>query len=181
MIYGYARISDASQNITTQVEELQAFGCDEIIKETITGIAKEKKLDKLVANMKEGDTLVATRVDRLGRSTLQLLKLIEELGERKINLVIPSLGLDTRTPVGKAIYSVLSTFSELEKSQNEIKQRNGIESARRRGVHLGRKPAYTKAGLELAIKMYNSGEYTVKEIENSTQVSKASLYRALKK
>lgn len=181
MIYGYARISDKSQQINSQVEELQAFGCDEIVQEVITGISEEKELNNLVERLEENSTIVCTRVDRLGRNTLQLLQLLKELEDRKINLVVLNLGMDTRTPVGQAVLAILSAFSQMEREINKEKQKKGIESARKRGVHLGRKGNFTKEGLKLALEMYHSKRYTVAEIEAATQVSRASLYRALKK
>lgn len=181
MIYGYARISDKSQQIHAQVEELEAYGCDEIVQEVITGISEEKELNNLVETLQENDTIVCTRVDRLGRNTLQLLQLLKELEERKINLVVLNLGMDTRTPIGQAVLAILSAFSQMEREINKEKQKKGIESARKRGVHLGRKGKFTKEGLELALKMYHSKHYTVAEIEAATQVSRATLYRALKK
>lgn len=181
MIVGYARISDRSQNLRSQIDELKSYGCDHIISEVVSGISTEKKLNHLIKSLKKGDTLVVTRVDRLGRNTLQLLQLINELQEKEVNLVVLNLGMDTRTPIGQAVLTFLSAIAQMERDILKEKQRKGIEAAKRRGVHLGRPPKFTKEGLELAIEMYRSNKYTVAEIEAATQVSRASLYRALKK
>jgi DNA invertase Pin-like site-specific DNA recombinase len=180
MIYGYARVSDKTQKLDSQIDELKKYGCDQIVTEVISGIAEEKKLNELVQSLQKGDTLVVTRVDRLGRNTLQLLQLINELQEKEVNLVILNLGMDTRTPVGQAVLAFLAAISQMERDILREKQKKGIEAARRRGTHLGRPRKWTKEGMELAIQMYKSGIYTVAQIEAATQVSRASLYRALK-
>lgn len=181
MIYGYSRISNRSQNAISQVEELEKYGVDEIIQEVVSGILKKDKLDELVERLQPGDQLIVTRHDRLGRNTLQLLTLIETLEKKQVRLHILNIGLDTRGALAKPILAILSAFSEMERNQLKEKQRIGIASARRRGVHLGRKGKFTKDGLKLALEMYKSNQYTVAQIEAATQVSKATLYRALKK
>ena len=181
MIYGYARVSATDQNLDTQIEQLTRYKCDKIVTEKISGIAEEKKLNRLIATMKKGDTLVATRMDRLGRSAKQLIDLVEELQKKDVNLVILDLNIDTKTPTGKFFLQVMAAFSELERANLKEKQRQGIEAARRRGTHLGRPRKWTREGMELAIEMFQSGQYTVREIEAATQVSRASLYRELKR
>lgn len=177
MRYGYARISDASQNIHTQIEQLTKHGCDEIIQEQVNGKATDKKLYELIKKMERHDCLVVTRIDRLGRGALQTLKLIDDLEKKGIGIVILDVGMDTTTPVGKALVVLLSAFSEMEYENNKIKQRNGIESARKRGVHLGKKGNFNKTQLEEAIRLYQENEKSLTEIENLTSVSRATIYR----
>ena len=179
-IVGYARISDKSQNNHTQIDQLKKYGCNKIIEETITGISPVKKLNKIVEELSEGDTLVVTRADRLARRTSQILSIAESLKERNISLVVMDLGIDTRTPTGKMFLTIMSAVAEWEREEIKNKQRKGIESARARGVHLGRRGNFTKTGLEAAIEMYNNGDMTVKEITEITNVSRATLYRRLK-
>jgi len=181
MKYGYARISDKSQQICTQVEQLTRYGCDKIIEEQINGKAKDKKLYDLIDTMEENDILVVTRIDRLGRGTLQILKLIDSLEKRGIGIVILDVGMDTSTPVGKALVALLSAFSEMEYENNKIKQRNGIESARRRGVHLGKMGNFNKTQLDDAIEYYLEDKLTITEIEKKKNVSRATLYRHMAK
>jgi DNA invertase Pin-like site-specific DNA recombinase len=180
MIVGYARISDKSQKNHTQIDQLEKFGCDRIVEETITGVASDKELNKLIEELSEGDTLVVTRADRIARRTSQTLSIAERLKERDVNLVILDLGIDTRTPSGKMVLTIMGAVSEWDREQIKIKQKQGIASARQRGIHLGRKGEFTKSGLELAIEMYDQGEKTVSEICAATNVSKATLYRKLK-
>jgi DNA invertase Pin-like site-specific DNA recombinase len=182
MIYGYARVSSTDQNLGTQLEQLQKFGVDEIVKEKITGIAKEKpKLDELIDSLVVGDTLVVVRMDRLGRNTLQLLELVEELSERKVHLVVMDMNIDTRTPTGKFFLTIMAGFSELERTVIKEKQKNGIQLAKKNGKYKGRIKKYTQkhAGMNHAIQLYQGGKYTVKEICEITKVSRSAFYREL--
>jgi DNA invertase Pin-like site-specific DNA recombinase len=181
IIYGYARVSSTDQNLDTQIEQLKAYGVDRIVSEKITGVAENKLLDALLLKLEQGDTLIATRMDRLGRSTVQLLQLVEELSKRDIHLVILNLGIDTRTPTGKFFLTVMAGFSELERNMIKEKQRAGIELAKQRCKYRGRIRKYTDKhpGMNHAIELYNERNKTVKEICEITKVSRAALYRAL--
>lgn len=175
-------MSSTDQNLETQIEQLKAYGVDKIISEKITGVAENKLLDSFLSELKPEDTLVATRMDRLGRSTMQLLQLIEELSKKDIFLVILNLGIDTRTPTGKFFLTVMAAFSELERTMIKEKQRAGIELAKRKGKYKGRVKKYTgtHAGMKHAIELYKEKNKSVKEICEITKVSRAALYRALK-
>ncbi|HGP3677531.1 TPA: recombinase family protein [Bacillus pacificus] len=180
MIYGYARISSSDQQLDSQLFLLEKYGCDKIIQETITGVAEEKELNRLIDSLKEGDTLVAVRMDRLGRNTIQLLELVEELEKKDIHLVILDLNIDTRSATGKFFLTIMAAFSELERTNLKEKQRRGIAVAKSKGRHLGRPRNWSKAALEEAVKMYQNHRI-IAEIEDVTQVSKSALYRELKK
>lgn len=183
MIYGYARVSALDQSTSTQIEQLKKYGVDSIIEEKISGIAANKLLDELIQKLQEGDTLVATRMDRLGRNAAQLIPLIESLEKRNINLVILDLNVDTKTPTGKFFMQVMAAFAELERTNLKIKQRAGIDLAKKNGLHLGRPRKYTDKhiGLQHAVELYKSGDFTVNEICEICKVSRATFYRHLKK
>lgn len=177
---GYARISDRSQNIASQVDQLKNYGCDEIFQETITGISWDKKLYQLIEEMEEGSSLVVVRADRIARNTVQLIQFAEMLNEKGVNLVILDLNIDTRTPTGKMLLTIMGALSQWEREQLKEKQSNGIRSAKIRGVKFGPKPGFNKEGLEMALEMYDSGIYTVSHITKVTGVPRATLYRRLK-
>lgn len=181
MIYGYARVSTQDQNLGIQIDQLEKYGVDKIIEEKISGVAGEKELNNLLDSLQNGDTLVSTRMDRLGRNTIQLLQLVEELSERNVHLVILDLNIDTRTPTGKFFLTIMSGFSELERTIIKEKQRAGIELAKRHGKYHGRPKKYSSrhAGMNHAIELYNQRNKTVKEICEITKVSRSALYRAL--
>lgn len=180
MIYGYARVSAKDQNLDTQLEELKRADVDKIVSEKITGVAKKKeKLDELLLALKPSDTLIVTRMDRLGRNTIQLLQLVEELQECDINLVILNLGVDTRTPTGKFFLTIMAGFSELDRTMNREKQLNGVALAKKKGVYRGRKKKYNAhhSGMNHAVELRKKTNKTVKEICEITGVSEASFYR----
>ena len=183
MIYGYARVSAQDQNLDTQVEKLTKFGVDEIVKEKISGVSKQKQqLDELLSKIATGDTLVVTRMDRLGRNTVQLLQLVEQLRERNIHFVILNLGIDTRTPTGKFFLTVMAAFSELDREMIKEKQRSGIKLAKQKGKYRGRVKKYTDKhpGMNHAIELRKTTDKTVKEICTITGISQAAFYRKLK-
>lgn len=180
MIYGYARVSTKEQNLDTQIHELEKFGTDKIISEKISGVAKKKnKLEELLSSLKPSDTLVVTRMDRLGRSTIQLLQLVEELQIKEINLVILNMGIDTRTATGKFFLTIMAGFSELDRTMMKEKQKNGIALAKEKGLYKGRMKKYTAdhKGMKHAIELRRTTNKTVKEICLITGISEASFYR----
>ncbi|KZR57471.1 recombinase family protein [Bacillus subtilis] len=183
MIYGYARVSTQDQNLDTQIEQLTNFGVDEIVKEKISGVSKQKQqLDELLSKIATGDTLVVTRMDRLGRNTVQLLQLVEQLRERNTHFVILNLGIDTRTPTGKFFLTVMAAFSELDREMIKEKQRSGIKLAKQKGKYRGRVKKYTDKhpGMNHALELRQTTDKTVKEICTITGVSQAAFYRKLK-
>ncbi|WP_188208304.1 recombinase family protein [Alkalibacillus aidingensis] len=181
MIYGYSRVSDESMNDESQIEELKKYGCDEIISEKITGVSKERKLNDLIEKLEPEDTVVVLDVTRFGRSAVQSLLNSKRIEEKDANLVIIKLGVDTRTPAGKMVFAVMSAFAEFERDQTKERQRRGIENAKAQGKHLGRPREWKKPQILEAIRQYQETSKTVKEICESTGVSRASLYRELKR
>ncbi|MCM2531957.1 recombinase family protein [Neobacillus pocheonensis] len=183
MIYGYARVSTQDQNLDSQIEQLTKYGVDKILKEKISGVSKKKaQLDELLSEIASDDTLVVTRMDRLGRNTVQLLQLVEQLRERNIHFVILYLGIDTRTPTGKFFLTVMAAFSELDRVMIKEKQRSGIKLAKQKGKYRGRVKKYTHKhpGMIHAIELRKTTDKTVKEICAITGVSQAAFYRKLK-
>jgi len=177
---GYARISDRSQKIDSQIDQLQAYGCDEIIEETITGVSWEKNLHKEIEKMEPGSALIVVRADRIARNTMMLLSVAEKLEELQIDLVVLDLNIDTRTPTGKMLLTIMAAVAQWERDQLKIKQQNGIKSAKARGVTFGPEPSFAKEGLEMAMEMYASGNYTVSHITKVTKVPRSTFYRRLK-
>ncbi|MGM1371881.1 recombinase family protein [Bacillus cereus group sp. BceL291] len=182
MIYGYARVSAQDQNLDTQIEQLLKYGVDKIVKEKISGVSQEKiELDDLLSQLIKGDTLVVTRMDRLGRNTIQLLQFVEHLREKGVHFAVLNLGIDTRTPTGKFFLTVMSAFSELDREMIKEKQIAGIKLAKQKGVYRGRIKKYTEqhAGMNHAIELRQKTKKTMKEICAITGVSQAALYRKL--
>lgn len=183
MIYGYARVSAQDQNLDTQIEQLLKYGVNKIVKEKISGVSQEKiELDDLLSRLIKGDTLVVTRMNRLGRNTIQLLQFVEYLREKGVHFAVLNLGIDTRTPTGKFFLTVMSAFSELDWEMIKEKQIAGIKLAKQKGVYRGRVKKYTEqhAGMNHAIELRQQTKKTMKEICAITGVSQAALYRKLR-
>ncbi|MFC0274995.1 recombinase family protein [Metabacillus herbersteinensis] len=149
------------QKLATQLNHLKKYEVDKIISEKITGISIQKpKLDKLLEKLQDGDTLVITRMDRLGRSTMQLLTLVDELRLRNIHLVLLSPNIDTRDEIwGKLFLTIMSAVAEMERSLIKEKQRNGVAIAKSQGKYKGRVKKYHSkhSGMNHALDLYRSG------------------------
>lgn len=183
MIFGYARVSSLEQNLDSQIKQLREAHVDYIVSEKITGVDPYKEeLSKLLSKLVKEDTLIVTRMDRLGRNTKQLLELIENFEKREIHLVILNLGIDTRTSSGKFILTVMAAFAELDRTLILEKQQLGIEIAKKKGLYKGRKRKFTldHPSVSHALELYASGEKTIKNICQITHISEATFYRALK-
>lgn len=183
-VYGYARVSTKEQNLDTQIEQLKARKCDTIIEEKATGKTfKRPELEKLLSEAEEGDTIIVTRVDRLGRNTKQLLELVEDLIQRNITLYIVELGMEATHRNGKLFLTILSALAENERELLEEKRQAGIANAKNKGVKLGRR-GKEKGQVAMAVKLWQEREtnkMSIREIEEATGVSKSILYREIEK
>ncbi|BCC09474.1 MULTISPECIES: recombinase family protein [Bacillus cereus group] len=190
MKYGYARVSSAGQNLSAQVKQLQEAGCDNIYKEKVSGRKKEhrEQFNLLLEIVQEGDVIVVTKLDRFARSTKDALNTIEYLNGKGVSLIVLNMGgdkVDTSTAIGKLMITVLSGIAEFEADMIKERQLEGIEEAKQRGVYKGRPKKYTEnnRGLQYALKLFHSratNKMTVKEIEEITKISRATLYRAVR-
>ncbi len=181
MKFGYARVSTRDQNLDAQLDALTAAGCDKIVTEKVSGNGSKERpeLDRLVENLREGDTLVVYKLDRLGRSTFKLLGLTEELQERGVEFVSLKDQIDTGSAIGKAMFRMLAVLAEMERELIVERTQAGLQAARKRG-RIGGRPRVDGKAVEKALKLYESKEYSVAEITEMTGVSKATLYRRLK-
>ena len=180
MKYGYARVSSVGQNLNSQIKELKSYVVDELITEKVSGAsAKKIRQQELLEKLREGDLVVVTRLDRLGRNTIQLLELVEDFKNRGIGLYVIKEGIDTRTTAGTLMITLLSALAELERSRLLERQQEGIAIAKEKGVYKGRVKKYTlkSDSVKHAIELRETTNKTVKEISNITGISIASFYR----
>ncbi len=179
MIFGYARVSSKEQQLDRQLDMLAAFGCEEILTEKLSGTKGERpELLRLKDKVRAGDTVAVESWSRLGRSLKDLLELVEWFGAKNIRLVSLKESFDTETPQGKLMLTMFSAMAEFERDLIVQRTREGLAAARARGRKGGR-PRKKQKDVETAIKLYNSREYSVKEITGMTGVSPATLYRYL--
>jgi DNA invertase Pin-like site-specific DNA recombinase len=176
-IYGYARVSSVSQDLSIQIERLKDAGCDIIRSEKVTGTSRENRaeLDTLLQFVRPGDTLLVTRIDRLARSVADLQDIVRTLKAKGVSLKATDQPIDTSTAAGKAFLDMLSVFAEFETNLRKERQAEGISRAKANGVYKGRKRSI-KAEAISELKAQGMG---ASAIAKSLGIGRASLYRVL--
>ena len=177
MIIGYARVSTADQNLDSQIDALKKAGCDEIYKEKKSGIADREELQKVLGHLKKGDTLMVTKLDRLGRSLKKLLELIEEFNERGIHFQSLDDGIGTSTSLGVFFFQVVGAFSELERNLNVERTEKGLAAARARGRIGGRPLKHSDEKMKHVIKLYVNNEISMPDVNRMYNISTPTFYR----
>ncbi len=177
---GYARVSAEDQAEHGQVDALKQAGVTEVVVEQASGVAERPLLNSLVSSLAQGDALAVTEVSRLGRTTAEVLLLADALRERGISLRILNLGIDTATPAGGLVLTMMAGLAKFERQLLRERQRRGIEAARQRGKHLGRPSLLNPTHAATAIKRLHAGE-TLGAIASEWRVSERTLSRLVKK
>lgn len=179
-LYGYARVSSVDQDYSLQEHALRAAGCQVIRAEKVsgTGRAGRTELELLLEFLRQGDTLVVTRVDRLARSVKDLQDIVYTLKERGITLRATEQPIDTQTAAGKAFLDMLGVFAEFETNLRRERQLEGIAAAKVRGVYQGRKPSINTLEIRRLREVEKMG---ATEIARQLGIGRASVYRALAK
>jgi DNA invertase Pin-like site-specific DNA recombinase len=175
-IVGYARVSAEDQVAHGQVDALRQAGATEEVVEQASGVCERPLLDSLAASLTAGDTLVVTEVSRLGRTTAEVLLLADDLRQREVHLRILNLGIDTATPAGGLVLTLMAGLARFERQLLRERQRRGIEAARQRGKHLGRPPLLDATHAATAIRRLLAGE-TVAALAREWRVSERTLSR----
>ena len=175
---GYARVSSAGQDLGVQLEKFK--GCDKVFKEQRSGVdAGRPELKRCLDYLREGDTLLVTKIDRLARSTSDLYRIVSKLADKGVAFkVLDDPSIDTSSRTGKLIMGILALIAEFENDIRRERQMDGIKKARERGIRFGRKPLLVSETIQKVRKLRKAGK-TVPEIMRQTSLSKASVYRAL--
>lgn len=176
-IFGYARVSTEAQNLDRQIDALRKYGVDVIYNEKMTGTKKDRpELTKLLERITKGDTVVIESLSRLGRSTKDLIELTELFKGKGVRLVSLKESIDTDSSTGKLLFTLMSAIAQFERDTIADRTREGLRSARARG-RTGGRPKANSDSIKKAVKLYNTRQYSVKEIEELTGVKKSTLYR----
>jgi DNA invertase Pin-like site-specific DNA recombinase len=180
MIVGYARTSTIEQvaGLETQLRELQSIGCDKIYQEQISSIAERNQLKAAIDFVREGDVLVVTKLDRLARSVADLLTIVQSLEKKNVFLRILNLGIDTNTPTGKLMLTMLGAIGQFEREIMLERQREGIAKAKAEGKFKGRKPL-DRGIVEEVLRLCET-RITRKEVAGRLEIGEATVYRVLK-
>jgi DNA invertase Pin-like site-specific DNA recombinase len=178
MIYGYARVSTDGQSVAAQVATLTAAGAEKVFRETASGTKTDRlQLRRVIETLNAGDVLLVTRLDRLARSTRDLLNILAAVTEKDAGF--RSLGdgwADTTTPHGRLMVTFLGGLAEFERELIRIRTGEGRDRAKARGVKMGRRPKMTPHQQREAIQRREKGE-PVREIARSYNVSHSTVSR----
>lgn len=138
---GYARVSTADQNLSVQMAKLKAEGCDLVFREKQSGASRggRSELETALSVLRPGDELVVARLDRLGRSTRDVLNIVHECDERGASLTVLDPAITTKGPAGRIVLTVLGMVAEMERQFIKERQRDGIAAAKLKGVYKGGK------------------------------------------
>ncbi|SCK56179.1 Site-specific DNA recombinase [Variovorax sp. HW608] len=177
MLIGYARVSTQDQNLDLQIAALKKAGCKKVFDDKISGSRQERPgLAKALEMLREGDTLVVWKLDRLGRSVKHLVDLVTELGNQKVQFKSLTDAIDTGTPSGRFFFHVMASLAEMERELTVERTRAGLEVARRLGRTGGRKRQMTDSKIESAKKLLANG-VPPRDVAKNLGVSVPTLYR----
>jgi DNA invertase Pin-like site-specific DNA recombinase len=176
---GYSRVSTTDQHADSQEDALRAAGCTRVFTDQFTGTkASRPEWDRARDVLRDGDTLVVTRLDRLGRSTKDLLDIAEWLKSNHIELVCTDQQIDTTSVEGKLFFTLVSAFAEFEHGMMRARTIEGLAAAKSRGRVGGRKPKLTPQQVKAIRTRYQGGEGAT-ALAASFNVSRPTVYRAL--
>lgn len=181
MRVGYVRVSDDDQIADLQIDALKAAGCKKIYADHgVSGATLARQgLEDVLAALDAGDTLCVWKIDRLGRSTVHLLLLLDQLRQRGVDFVAITQGIDTTTAIGRMVYGQLAVFAEFERSQISERTKAGMEAARQRGVHIGRPRKLSEDQITQAHHIIKTGSHTTASLAQTLGVCPNTLRRAL--
>jgi DNA invertase Pin-like site-specific DNA recombinase len=176
--YGYARVSTTGQDLTIQREALKAAGCEIIREEKISGTSRQGRdeLQTLLEFLREGDTLVVTRLDRLARSMDDLSSIARELEAKGVALKATEQPVDTSSAAGKAFFQMLGVFAEFETNLRKERQMEGIAKAKAAGAYKGRKPSID---VDEVRRLREEESMGATEIAKKLGIARTSVYRVL--
>ena len=175
---GYARVSSTGQSLDVQLDKLKQ--CDKLFseKKSATSTNGRTALKDCLNYLREGDQLIITRLDRLARSVLDLTQITHDLQQRNIDLVVIDQSIDTSTPTGKLMFTLLGAIAEFETELRKERQVDGIAKALDKGIQFGAKAKLTETQVQ-QMKIDRDAGVTIKNLCGKYGISRASVYRLL--
>jgi DNA invertase Pin-like site-specific DNA recombinase len=179
-LIGYGRVSTRDQNPDSQRDQLAAAGVEDLFIDKASGkLASRPQLDAALRHLRDGDVLVVTKLDRLGRSVKHLAEVASVLEDRGVQLRVLQQGIDTTTSVGRLFFHILAAIAEFEHELIKERTVDGLAAARARGRNGGRKSSLTPAARRQIQEMYDSRDYTVEQIAKAFKTTRPTIYRTL--
>ena len=177
---GYARVSSAGQSLEVQLSKLKKEKCERVYQEKRSGTNIDRPEFQACMNyLREGDTLVVTRLDRLARSVVHLADLAKRFQKENIDLIVIDQKIDTSTSTGRLMFNMLASIAEFENDLRSERQKEGIAKAKENGVRFGR-PVKITADLKEEIHSKRAAGATIGQLAKEYKLGEASIYRALK-
>lgn len=181
MKVGYARVSTKEQHLDMQLAALTDAGCERIYTEKVSGVGERIELQAALQFLRDGDCLVVYKLDRLGRSMKDLLGIIEQLQNKKVNLVSLKDNIDTSSTAGKLVFHIFASLAEFERNLIKDRTSEGRVAAKKKGVKFGRPKQQRNDKATACANLYRSG-MTVPQIMQQLSIkSKSTVYRFLRK
>lgn len=180
MEVGYIRISTPGQNTARQEVLMKELGVEKVFIDRMSGKnADRPELKKMIAFVRQGDTVVVESISRFARNTKDLLGLVEQLTEKGVEFVSKKEAIDTTTPTGKFMLTIFGAVAELEREYILQRQAEGIAIAKERGIYTGRK-AVVRPDLERIVGIWKNGEITAAEAMRRLDMKPSTFYRKVK-
>jgi len=177
VLIGYARVSKDEQNLDLQLNALNAAGVERIFSDKESGAKADRKgLAETLSHLRAGDVLTVWKLDRLGRNTIQLMMLLNQLHERGVEFKSLTEGIDTTTAFGRFFFTMSATLRQLERDRLIERTKTGLKSAKARGRTGGRKPKLTSEQIEMAKGLLASGK-APRDVAKAFGVGRSTLYR----
>ncbi|MFK3939775.1 recombinase family protein [Alkalihalobacillus sp. NPDC078783] len=178
--YGYARVSTVSQDLEVQLKQLKEEGCENIYSEKFTGTKKDRpEFLKLLEELKEGDTMVVTKLDRFARSTVDAIQTVRTLFDKGVRVHILNMGIVEDTVTGRLIFNIMSSFAEFERDMIVERTQEGKMIAKQRpDFREGRPRKHSSRQIFHALKLLET--HTYKQVEEMTGIQKRTLIRRKK-
>lgn len=178
-IIGYARVSTVGQSLDAQLSQLEKAGADKTFQEKISGVKKDRpELQAMLDYIREGDTVIVSKLDRIARSTKHLLDIVDCLQDKGVDFKVLNINLDTSTPTGKLMLTMLGAIATFEREMMLERQSEGIEKAKREGKYKGRKATAREKAPK--IRELAAEGFTKQKIADQLNIGIASVYRILK-
>jgi len=181
MNVGYARVSTSSQNLGNQIEQLKIAGCEKIFSEKKSGKneADRREFNIMMDFIREGDVLFITKLDRLARSVIDLQNISKSLEDKNVDLKVMQQNIDTTTPAGSLLFTMLGAIAEFERDLINERVREGIEAAKKKGIQFGRRAILNSKEKNVIYKEYEKGK-SVAWLSKFFYVARNTIYRAIK-
>ena len=181
MIIGYARVSTQDQNLDLQTDELTRLGCQKIYQEKVSSGKERPQLIKMIENLREGDSVMVWKLDRLARSLKELINLVETFRLKKVNFTSIKDSIDTSTVQGRLLLNIFGSLAEFERDTIRERTKAGLSAAKARGRMGGKKKGLSPEAMkkaETAVMLYNQKKSAI-EIAGIIGVGRATVYRYL--